>query len=434
MMNAENQSPIDKVRAELELRKLPRWVLVVGIVIGAALLLLLMRALLLGSDEGVQYATVELARRDLAITVSATGNLQPTRQVEVGSETSGIVTQVYVDNNDRVSKGQALARLDTARLVDSLTQARASLANARAQLASNEAGVAQAKAQLDRLERVRKLSGGEVPSGTEIDQAQANYQQAVAQVAAARANIREVQARVSSAQTSLGFATIYSPVNGIVLNRKIEPGQTVAAQFQTPELFSIAEDLSMMRLDVAIDEADIARISKGQQAQFTVDAFPGRSFPALVEHVDIGANAGSTTAGATGASNSEVVSYIARLSVRNADMKLRPGMTAVAKIAAQNYRDVFVVALPALRFSPPEPAAATKMSIRPPDQGPDAKQQARVGAGSEQTLYVLGEDGKPKAVRVRIVAVTGNEAAVSGPGLKEGQRIITGLLSKADSQ
>jgi HlyD family secretion protein len=433
MMNIENQSPVDKVRAELKARKLPRWVLVTGILIGAALLLLLARAVFFGSDDSLQYATIELAQRDLSITVSATGNLQPTRQVEVGSEVSGIVTQVYVDNNDRVYKGQALARLDTARLLDSLTQARASLANARAQLASSEAGVAQANAQLDRLERVRKLSGGEVPSGTEMDQALANYQQAVAQVAASRASIREVQARVSSAQTSLGFATIYSPVNGIVLDRKIEPGQTVAAQFQTPELFSIAEDLSVMRLDVDIDEADIARITKGQRASFTVDAFPGRTFPARVEHVDIGANAGST-AGTVDASKSEVVSYVARLSVQNADMLLRPGMTAVATIAAQDYRNVFVVALPALRFSPPEADTATKLSVRPPDQGADAKQQVRVGAGSQQTLYVLGKDGKPKALQVRIVAVARNEAAVSGPGLKAGQRIITGLLGPSNAQ
>lgn len=433
MMNAENRSPIEQVRAELQARKLPRWVLVAGIAIGAALLVLLARALFFGSGEEVRYATIELARSDLAIVVSATGKLQPTRQVEVGSEVSGIVTQVYVDNNDRVVKGQELARLDTARLLDSLTQARASLANSRAQLASNEAGVAQAKAQLDRLERVRKLSGGEVPSGTEMDQAQANYQQALAQVAASRASIREVQARVSSAQTSLGFATIYSPVNGIVLDRKIEPGQTVAAQFQTPELFSIAEDLSTMRLDVDIDEADIARISKGQKALFTVDAFPGRSFPARVEHVDIGANAGSTT-GAADASQSEVVSYVARLSVQNADMKLRPGMTAVATIAAENYRNVFVVALPALRFAPPEEETDTKLSIRPPEGRRDTQQKARVGAGSQQTLYILGADGKPKPIRVRIIAVSGNEAAVSGPDLKVGQRIITGLLDRSDNQ
>ncbi len=433
MMNVKTQTAVEKARAELDAGKAPRWMLVAGIVLAAALLLLGVRALFFGSDEEVQYATTTLTQRDLAIAVSATGNLQPTRQVEVGSEVSGIVTQVYIDNNDSVRKGQPLARLDTARLLDALTQARASLANARAQLASNEAGVAQAKAQLARLERVRKLSGGEVPSGTEMDQAQANYQQAVAQVAASRASIREVQARVSSAQTSLGFATIYSPVNGIVLDRKIEPGQTVAAQFQTPELFSIAEDLSTMRLDVDIDEADIARISKGQQASFTVDAFPGRSFPARVEHVDIGANAGSS-AGSADASKSEVVSYVARLSVQNADMKLRPGMTAVATIAAENYRNVFVVGLPALRFAPPKEETDTKLSIRPPEGRRDTQQQARVGAGSRQTLYILGADGKPQPVQVRILAVSGNEAAVTGAGLKAGQRIITGLLDRSNAQ
>lgn len=425
--------PVEKIRSELRARKLPRWALWAGIIVGVVLLILVARNVLFSGPAKDEYATVALARRDLLVTVTATGNLQPTRQVEVGSETSGIVTEVYVDNNDRVTKGQPLARLDTARLRDSLTQTEASLASARAQLASNEAAMAQSRAQFARLERVRALSRGEVPSDSEFDQGRADYQRAVAQVNSSKASVREVQAQVSSARTSLAKATIYSPVTGIVLARKIDPGQTVAAQFQTPNLFSIAEDLSQMRLDVDVDEAAIGRISQGQTARFTVDAFPGRNFPARVERVDIGANGGSDTTAET-ATSSEVVTYVARLSVQNADMRLRPGMTAVATIAAQNYRNAFVVPLPALRFSPPQEQGAAKLSVRPPEETGEGQQQARIGTGSQQTLYVVGPDGEPQAVRVRTVAVSGDEAAVTGAGLKIGQRVITGLLGSVEDQ
>jgi HlyD family secretion protein len=424
---------VDQVRAELARRKVPRWLMWAGVGVGVVLLLLTVRALFFGGDERAEYATVALERRDLLVTVNATGNLQPTVQVDVGSETSGIITEVYVDNNDRVIKGQVLARVDTERLVDSLRQAQAGLASAKAQLATNDASLALARAQLKRLEEVRQLSNGQVPSDAELDNGRAEYRRAVAQVDSARASVRQAEAQVSSARISLDRATIYSPVTGIVLSRKVDPGQTVAAQFQTPELFVIAQDLSQMRLDVDVDEADIGRVTTGQTAQFTVDAFPGKSFPAKVQRVDVGANNGTASDTAT-ATSGEVVSYVARLSVANPDGQLRPGMTAVATIAAQRYRNALIVPLPALRFQPPKAAEATKLSVRPPSQSGPSTQQSRIGAGSQQTVHVLGNDNTLRAIRVRTVAISGNEAAVEGKDLRPGMRIVTGLLKTDEAQ
>lgn len=430
-MNNISDSPVATVRAQLARRRMPRWAVWGLIALGVVLLLLAAMRLFFGGSDQPAYATAEIERRDLLVSVSATGNLQPTRQVDVGSETSGIVTLVYVDNNDRVVKGQPLARIDTDRLEDALLQAQANLVSARAQVASSEASVAQSRAQLDRLERVREISKGEVPSDAELDQGRAAYRQAAAQLQANKAAVRQAEAQVSSSRTSLARATIYAPVTGIVLSRKIDPGQTVAATFQTPELFVIAEDLSQMRLDVKVDEADIGRVAEGQQARFTVDAFPGRTFPAKVVRVDVGAN--NDTGSATTSAASSVVSYVARLSVANPDGQLRPGMTAVATIAADRYRDVWVVPLPALRFEPPKEAQSEGLSFRPPrPPGSGNEQQSRLGVGSRQTLYVLGEDGKLTGVPVRTVAISGSEAAVEGEKLKKGMRIVTGLLESEE--
>ena len=269
------------------------WAAIIGIV---ALVLLLSRCFA-GTAEG-GYATETVRRGSLTVTVSATGNLQPTNEVQVGSEQSGLVTQVFVDNNDRVTQGQPLARLDTARLQDTIVQAQAGLASAQAQVATAQATAAQARANLARQEEVFRVSNGRVPSRTELDAARAENQRAVAGVRSAQAQVSQARAQLSSAQTNLSKATIYSPVTGVVLSRQIDPGQTVAASFQAPVLFTIAEDLSAMKLEVRVDEADVAQVRAGQRATFTVDAYPGRTFPALVERVDVGANAsGPTTSG-----------------------------------------------------------------------------------------------------------------------------------------
>ena len=405
------------------------------IVAGAvALLLVLLLIWFLGNDDSATYATDEVQKGDLTVTVSATGNLQPTNQVQVGSEQSGLVTDVYVENNDRVTRGQPLARLDTSRLQDTIVQNRAALAAAQAQVAQAQASAVQARANLGRLEEVYRLSGGKVPSKTELDTGRAENLRAIAAVRAAQAQVTQARATLSSSLTNLSKATIYSPVTGVVLSRQVDPGQTVAASFQAPVLFTIAEDLSRMKLEVKVDEADVGQVQEGQRATFAVDAYPGRTFPAVISRIDVGANAsGSTSSGsATSGSANTVVAYTAELAVQNPQFILRPGMTATADIVTMEKKNVLLVPNAALRFNPNVPTAAAAggmpgtMPIRIGRQR--REREVRIGRGSRQTIYVVGADSKPAAVQVTVGDTNGALTEVIG-GLKPGQKVITGRLA-----
>jgi HlyD family secretion protein len=357
------------------------------------------------------------------------------------------VTQVFVDNNDRVAAHQPLARLDTSRLQDALTQAQAALASAQAQVATAQASSAQARANLSREEEVYRISNHRVPSATELDTARAENRRQDAAIHAAQAQVAQARAQVSSAQTNLSKATIYSPVTGVVLSRQIDPGQTVAASFQAPVLFTIAEDLSRMKLEVRVDEADVAQVQAGQRATFTVDAYPGRTFPAVVTRVDVGANAsGSTTSAgsssSTAASNG-VIAYTAVLAVDNPSLELRPGMTATANIVTSERQNVLLVPNAALRWSPERDAAAgggqrsgaagvliPRIGRRPGAGG----REVSIGRGSRQTVYVLGADGQPAAVQIVVGESNGSETEVASGALREGQEVITARLAAGQTQ
>lgn len=375
---------------------------------GGLLVLVLLAAYgLIGGkgDEGPHYRTQAATRGELVINVSATGNLQPTNSVDVGSELSGIVDSVLVDVNDRVRKGQVIARLDTLKLRDQVRQARADLASARAKVRQAEATVAETAASLARLREVARLSGGKVPSKAELDSGEAAALRAVADQRVAEATVASAQAVLSSYEISLGKATIRSPIDGIVLTRKVEPGQTVAAAMTAPVLFTLAEDLRRMELQVDVDEADVGKVKEGQDARFHVDAWPGRSFPARVTRVGWGSQ-----------TKDQVVSYLTILEVRNDDLLLRPGMTATAEITTARRSGVVLVPNTALRFSPPAARVEDKRSLlaslmpRPP--GPPAKVagQALAKDGS-QTLWLL-KDGAPAPLRVNVLGSNGQVSEV----------------------
>ena len=415
------------------MRQLRRAAPVVGLLLLAGLAALYFTG---RSSDQPSYATTPVQRGDLRVTVSATGNLQPTNEVEVGSELSGLVTEVNVDNNDRVKKGQVLARIDTARLQDSIAQSRASLQSAIASVAQAEATAQQAKASLARFEEVHKLSGGKVPSAAEFDTARAEYARAVAGVRTAEAGVAQARAQLSSDQTQFSKALILSPVTGVVLSRQIDPGQTVAASFNAPVLFLIAEDLSEMRLEVKVDEADVGQVAAGQPATFQVDAFPGRTFPARVERVDVGANAGTGSGTASG-SSSTVVAYTAVLAVDNKDSTLRPGMTATAEIVTSEKYDVLLVPNAALRFSPDASAASgervgvTKVLMPGPPRGTAGNKvrEVQIGRGSAQQVYILNAQGEPEPVSVTTGDTNGTLTEVTGDSLREGALVITGKLA-----
>ena len=395
-----------------------------------ALLLLFGIATCSGGGGKPDYITQPVAEKSLQLSVTATGNLRPTNQVEVGSEVSGKIDHIYVDVNDRVAKGQLLAEINTDVIEDQITQAEANLNAARAQVAQAQATLDVDRAQLARLENVFKISGGKVPSRVELDQGRAAVKRDTAAVAAAKANVRAVEAQLSSAVTNRNRAVIRSPVSGVVLARQVEPGQTVAASFNTPTLFILAEDLSAMQLRVEIDEADVGQVREGQGASFTVDAYPGRRFPARVERVDQAssntASQASQQASAATAGSNAVVSYEARLAVANAEGVLRPGMTATATIATGSTGKQLLVPNGALRFQP-DAKEKGEASVLNPEIGLEQNEhRATIGAGSRQRVWVLQADGKLKPIDVVTGESDGRLTSVTSKQLRAGMKVVTG--------
>ena len=419
-----------------------RYIKWVAVAIGVILLLLLVQRLFFAGSAAVEYSTAPATRGDLTVTVSATGKLAPTNQVTVGSQLSGLVTKVVVDVNDRVTAGQPLALIDPQQIDDQIRAGQATLSANQAQVAQAQATVAESRAQLARLEEVYRLSNKRVPSATELQAGRADAQRAVAALRVAQANVTAAQAQLAQSQTQRARAIIRSPVTGVVLARQIDPGATVAASFNTPTLFVIAEDLTRMKLEVAIDEADVGEVQTGQRASFTVDAFPGKTFPATITRVDVGSNltVSSATASTTSTTTTtgQVVSYAADLSVANTTGQLRPGMTATADIVTSDKKNVVLVPNAALRFKPTAAGAgggggggiASSLTFRPSRNRPE--RTATVARGARQTLYVKGADGTPQAVQVTTGDTDGSMTEVLS-GLQPGAQVITGQLAGGDT-
>ena len=298
------------------------------------------------NGSAVEYRTVEAQRGDITVTVTATGNLEPTNQVDVGSEVSGTVKSVAVDYNDYVKAGQVLARLDTTMLEAQVNQSLSAVESSRANLLLAQASLLEAKSAMERLVNVRQLSGGKIPSKQDFDAADANLKRAQATENIIKANIAQAEAKLRIDETNLEKATILSPINGVVLVRSVEPGQTVAASLQAPVLFTLAEDLAKMELHVNVDEADVGQVKAGQQATFTVDAYPDRTYPAHISQVRYGSQA-----------SAGVVTYLTVLNVDNSDLSLRPGMTATADIVVQQVSNAVLVPNAALRYAPQQQEA-----------------------------------------------------------------------------
>lgn len=398
-------------------------------------LLILGVATCTGGGNKPDYIAEEVTRRSLDLTVTATGNLRPTNQVEVGSEVSGRIDEVLVDVNDQVTRGQVLARINTDVIEDQIRQSRASLEASRAAVAQARATLDVDTAQLARLREVQRLSDGKVPSRTELEAAEANAARSRAGVESAVANVASAEAALSTSITNRDRAVIRSPVSGVVLARQVEPGQTVAASFNTPTLFVLAEDLSTMQLRVAIDEADVGQVEQGQRAAFVVDAYPGRRFPATVERVDLASsNTATTTASAqaAGTQANAVISYEARLAVANGEGLLRPGMTATATIATTSTGVSLLVPNSALRFDPEAAEAGAGGSVLNPEIGlQQEEQQATIGVGSRQRVHVLQSDGTLEPVDVVTGESNGRLTVVTSDELREGMKVVTGIKARA---
>ncbi len=376
-------------------------------------------------SRGPAYATEGLRRGALSLGITATGNLVPTTEVTVGSELSGTTLEVYADINDRVTLGQPLAKLDTSKLAQQTESSRAAVKSAQARVALAEATVKESAANLVRERELLRIG---VSPTNDLEAAVATSDRARADVLGAKAQVGEAEAQVRINENDLSKAVIKSPIDGIVLTRSIEPGQTVAASFTAPQLFIIAEKLEHMKLEVSVAEADIGRVTRGQRATFTVDAWPERSYTALVSRVSFGSVV-----------KDNVVTYLAELEVNNDDLSLRPGMTATADIRVAERTNVFLVSATALRFDPASTNAVaggakksfvqslipmpTRNSSRPAPVDPDANPEA---AGVR--VWVL-RNGRPEAIPVKAGLSDGRRTEVSGEGLSEGLLVITRVIA-----
>ena len=383
------------------------------------------------AEKPAQYTTEEIARGDITRVVSATGTIQAVNTVTVGSQVSGTIKRIYVDYNSQVKKGQLIAEIDPALLSDQARQAEAEVAASRANLAQAHAGLRDAARA---YERQNSLFASDFVAKSALESAETSLATARAQVESARAGVRSSLATLSQRRTNLGYTKILSPVNGVVTGKEVSEGQTVAASLSAPELFTIAEDLSKMQVEAAVDEADIGYVREGMTVSFTVDTYPEDTFGGKVLQVRLSP---STT--------ENVVTYTVVISASNPDLRLKPGMTANVNIETASAKDVLKVPNAALRFRPTaangtRKAAAPEATPPPPPdggapggEGASKKSSAVTGRaqGSQPSVWVLeakkGARGTLKRVPVMVGLTDGTWTEVSGD-LSEGEAVVTGAL------
>ena len=341
-------------------------------------------------EEDINFKEEKVAQKTLQNSVTATGTIEAVTSVTVGTQVSGIVNKLYVDYNSQVKKGQVIAELDKTNLLSELNTAKANLASAQSSL----------NYQAANMERYKTLYKKGLVSADEYENALLTYRQAKEQVASSKENVQR-------AQTNLGYATITSPIDGTVISKSVEEGQTVAASFNTPELFTIAKDLTNMQVVANVDEADIGNVKEGDRVTFTVDAYPDDTFEGTVKQVRLEA---TTT--------NNVVTYEVVISAPNADLKLKPGLTANVTIYTQERSGVLVVANKALRFTPTKETVGKDMKIV------DCKGKNKVWTLNGNTLT---------AHPVTIGQSDGINTEIT-KGLKQGDKIVTEIVVKVPEE
>jgi HlyD family secretion protein len=329
-----------------------------------------------------KYVLAATSQGEVAETVQSTGQVQPLTQIQVGAQVSGRITKVFVDFNSKVKSGDVLAEIDPTLFGAAIDQNRALMDSAQAQVVHAEATVVTAK---QRLDRAKKLVTEGIGSQSDLETAQGASDVAIADLAAARANVIQSNAALRSSRTNMEYTRIFSPIDGVVITRSIDPGQTVAASFQAPVLFVIAQDLRKMRVLADVDEADVGKLKEDMNAEVRVDAFPGEKFKGIVSQVRYSPN-----------TNSGVVTYSAVIDVDNPDVKLRPGMTATVSIRTAEAKGVTRVPNASLRFKPSPPLDKDGKKI-PQDPLPAL-------AAGKGRIYVL-TDEKPGAEKAEMKEV-----------------------------
>ncbi|MBI3603059.1 MAG: efflux RND transporter periplasmic adaptor subunit [Nitrospirae bacterium] len=342
-------------------------------------------------EPPVRYKTVPVDRGPITAVVTATGTVNPVISVQVGSQVTGKIKALYADFNSVVTQGEAIAQIDPASFQARVNQARASLRNAQGALVKAQAALAQRKLELGRSETLRRQ---QFVSQADLDLARTNFRDAAAQVEVAQAQVDQAKAALSNAELDLGDTTIYSPVNGIVVSRNVDVGQTVAASLQAPTLFVIAQDLTKMQVNANVSESDIGGVSEGKDAEFTVDAYPTAPFKGMVAQVR---NAPISI--------QNVVTYDVVIEVDNRDLRLKPGMTANVSIVTARKDDALRVPNAALRFKP------SGMPI-------DKKKTA---------VWMSDRAGQPQAVPIKAGIADSQFTDILEGEVREGGRVIVGL-------
>ena len=368
-----------------------------------------------GADVAPRWVTAEAKRGDIHVTITATGTLTGVKTVEVGAEVSGKVTKVNVDFNDHVKKGDVLAVIDPQTSKAAVEQAAAQLTEANAAIHTARATVTETRQTRARAEEQQKLG---LVSQRDLEAARAAAERAEAQLASAQAGAVVATASLSSAQTKLEKTRILAPIDGVVLARLVQPGQTLNAGFNTPLMFKVTADLTQMTLNAYIDEADIGRAKEGLAATFTVDAYPGKTFPATVISVH---NEPKT--------EQNVVSYESVMSVDNSELLLRPGMTATATIIAEKHEKVLTVPNAALRFNPPRAAGSGSPRVGFGFRGGGSGSKKPDDAEKGKHLWLL-DSGEPKRVHVTVGASDGTLTEVTADELGEGMAVIVDTEEK----
>jgi HlyD family secretion protein len=420
----------------VNLRRLVTTMAVLAVVGGGGGYLAYTKLIAKGDGPGLTFQTVNVAKGTIAAQVTANGTLSARSTVQVGAQVSGRVVELHADFNAKVTKGQLIAKLDPSVLNSQIEQAEANLAVATANVARNQVAVMDTERQ---MKRQRLLRDQQLVAGAVVEAAEVAYDTAKASLASSKASVSQARASVNQARLNLSYATIYSPVDGVVLSRNVDVGQTVAASLQAPVLFTIAEDLARMQIDTAVTEGDVGRLTDGMKATFAVDAYPGKAFDGVVRQVR---NAPTTTQG--------VVTYDAVIDVDNSEHQLRPGMTANVTFVLAQVADVIKIPNAALRFKPSMDAMRAMWQasgMKRPGRGSGSGGSGDAGSGSggprtggpfagakmgpngpdfgdKKPLWKL-VDGKPKMVLVKPGLTDGSSTQLLEGDVAPGDQLIT---------
>jgi HlyD family secretion protein len=376
------------------------------IIMGCVIVIVLAAAAFMifrGKGDEIKFRTEKVTRGDITMSVTATGTMNAVTTVLVGTQVSGTIKNIYVDYNSPVKKGQLIAQIDPSTFQAQVSQARANVLSAKANLDKAEATLVDSKRT---MERYKELFAKDLVAKSDFDTADTNYETAKASVSAARSQIAQTAAALEFAETNLRYTKILSPVDGVVISRNVDVGQTVAASFQTPTLFTIAQDLTKMQIDTSVDESDIGKVKVGQDVDFAVDAYPETTFKGKVWQVR---NAPITV--------ENVVTYDVVVQVPNPDLKLKPGMTANVSIIVATKKDVLKIPNAALRFK------LQGKGLRSPERKPE-KTSEKKGAG----VWIL-QNGQPRRIPVSLGISDGIYTGLVSGDIREGQELIVESLS-----